>query len=365
MPAVPTWAHWGTLWMMFGRYAVSVFIVLSGYCLMLPVARSQDGRLRGGFWDYLKRRSRRILPPYYAALLISMLIIALVPGMHTETKYWWDHALPAFRPDIVLSHLFLVHNLSANWWLKIDGSLWSVATEWQIYFVFPLILIPVWRKFGLVALLIVGAVLGLIPRYLIPGGTALDQAAFWFVGLFAMGMAGAVIGFSSKPSQRWLRERAPWGWLAAAFGLTFGIIAVLHSDWFWNEDSGKIWVMDFIVGAAATCLIVYCTRFLTEHPDAPRPDVLYILESRWAVELGVFSYSLYLIHAPVLGLTHLMLRSRPLSPDLFLTLMFAIGVPLSLLLSYLFHLAFERRFMPGHPRTEQQAAKSAALSPAP
>ena len=28
----------------YGHFAVGVFIVLSGYCLMLPVARSTDGR---------------------------------------------------------------------------------------------------------------------------------------------------------------------------------------------------------------------------------------------------------------------------------------------------------------------------------
>ncbi len=31
-----------------GHYAVTVFIVLSGYCLMLPVAYREDGQLRGG-----------------------------------------------------------------------------------------------------------------------------------------------------------------------------------------------------------------------------------------------------------------------------------------------------------------------------
>src|SRR5947199_124058 len=34
-----------------GRVAVSVFIVLSGYCLMLPIARSRDGAVCGGSGD--------------------------------------------------------------------------------------------------------------------------------------------------------------------------------------------------------------------------------------------------------------------------------------------------------------------------
>src|SRR3954471_12542899 len=47
-----------------GHYAVDVFIVLSGYCLMLPLLR-----LKGGlpFLPFMLRRAIRILPTYYAA----------------------------------------------------------------------------------------------------------------------------------------------------------------------------------------------------------------------------------------------------------------------------------------------------------
>jgi peptidoglycan/LPS O-acetylase OafA/YrhL len=51
----------------FGHYGVAVFIVLSGFCLAIPVARDAGLNLRGGIGEYLKRRARRILPTYYAA----------------------------------------------------------------------------------------------------------------------------------------------------------------------------------------------------------------------------------------------------------------------------------------------------------
>jgi peptidoglycan/LPS O-acetylase OafA/YrhL len=61
-----------TGWAAAGRSAVAIFIVLSGFCLMIPVARSADGTISGGVWEYLKRRARRILPPYYAAMAFSL-----------------------------------------------------------------------------------------------------------------------------------------------------------------------------------------------------------------------------------------------------------------------------------------------------
>src|SRR2546421_359109 len=53
-------------------YAVAVFIVLSGCCLMLPLVGAQ-GQMPGGTAAFFRRRARRILPPYYAAMGIALL----------------------------------------------------------------------------------------------------------------------------------------------------------------------------------------------------------------------------------------------------------------------------------------------------
>src|SRR5436190_12195808 len=62
-------------WFGRGHYSVVVFIVLSGFSLMLPIARAGSEGLMGGFGDFMRRRSRRILPPYYAALVLSIGLI--------------------------------------------------------------------------------------------------------------------------------------------------------------------------------------------------------------------------------------------------------------------------------------------------
>src|SRR4051812_17292515 len=115
--------------------------------------------ISGGFRKYLGRRARRILPPYYAAMILSLLLLAVVPPQVRETSHWFDSMQPAFTPGVLVSHLLLVHNLDNSWVYRINAPFWSVATEWQIYFLFPLLLLPVLRKFGMGAAVVCGFVI--------------------------------------------------------------------------------------------------------------------------------------------------------------------------------------------------------------
>ncbi len=159
----------------YGGFAVAIFIALSGYVLMLPVSRSRSGHLEGTLIDYIRRRSRRILPPYYAALLFSLFLGFVVFLLERFSDFQWNEIAgkgpfsPRFTFIDVLSHLLLVHNLSSVTHMTINPPMWSVATEWQIYFIFPLILLPVWRRFGLLASIITAYVISLLPIYLLNG----------------------------------------------------------------------------------------------------------------------------------------------------------------------------------------------------
>jgi len=81
--------------------------------------------------------------------------------------------------------------------------------------------------------------------------------------------------------------------------------------------------------------------------------------------LGAFSYSLYLAHLPVLSIASISLRDAGVDPTVGLVVMLSVVVPAAVACSYGFHVAFERRFMPGRVRNERQATQAAILSPAP
>lgn len=250
----PAWFR-VTYFLKYGHLAVDVFIILSGFCLMLPIARSDDGQMPHGICNFFLRRARRILPPYYAALLLSLAMIALIPALRQN-----EHTIHSLYDSqdwggAIISHLLLIHNWNAEWVYRINGALWSVATEWQIYFLFPLLLLPLWRRFGLLVTTVISYVLGLLTIRL-----GLGYACFWYVGLFAMGMAGAVLAFSPtirtyfKPTRRGI---------ILIFILAVCVVtnAKIAHPWFG--------VTDLYVGTATCFFLIYCTRTLRSAERAP------------------------------------------------------------------------------------------------
>ncbi len=363
-------AQIASLWMGYGHYAVDVFIVLSGFCLMLPVVSGSPParHLRGGTGQYLLRRARRILPAYYAALVISL---PLVFSLKDFQQIFQGRA-PMVVGDI-LSHFVLLHNLHRDWNMGINGAMWSVATEWQIYFLLPLLLLPVWRRWGILAAVIVGFLVGLAPHFLLPSTWNYDWACPWYLGLFALGMLGAVIASSNSGPMRACYLRAPWPLLLV---LSAGICMIIllshhtHSSAETPEIShdNQKWILDAWIGVTTLCLILSCAvQKRTDHfsltksrdtksrdtksrdPESGDPEsggrfwLLAIFESRLAMFLGGFSYSIYLLHEPLNEKMMVYLNRLTLPADLLWGLVLCVGAPLLLLLCYLFHLVFERR----------------------
>ena len=339
-------------WVRYGHYAVDVFIVLSGFCLMLPVARSAAGGLRGGTVSFLKRRAWRILPPYYAAVGVSLLLILAARLAHTRVQ---ADQPGVFSAGDLLAHLFLVHNLTWAWGGSINIVLWSVATEWQIYFLFALLLLPAWRRFGSGAAIGLGFGLGYLPHLLLPAGENLDGARPWYLGLFAMGMAGAVVCFSGDPRRTAWLGRVPWGGLGAALGAAV-VVWELRS----THEMETLWLKDPLVGAATVCLIVSCVKSLREPGKRRASPALRLLDARPVVLLGGFSYSLYLMNIPAMWVFKLFLHPLHPSPYAELALRLTVAPLVVLGVAYLFHLAFERPFMTGFERSPLGAQPSAA-----
>jgi peptidoglycan/LPS O-acetylase OafA/YrhL len=333
-----------------GHDSVVVFIVLSGFVLTLPIVRAGKIQLNGGALDYFRRRARRILPPYFAAFLIFVLV-GWIWAVFTPTLS--HHGIAAGENPFVtngttlwgiLSHLVLIHNFNRDWALAVDAPMWSVATEWHIYFFFPLILLPIWRKIGLFPAVAAGFAVGLIPLMLLPRGTDFDTWCPWFLGTFATGMAAAAVAMA-PPGNRLSKGTTRWAAAALAVVL-FILFAQAGLPRVWQRIGA--WEKDAATGLAVALFLVYLAR--CQMGTSPHPIVFRVLDSRPAVFLGGFSYSLYLVHHPVIHALDPIIAAMTRSPQAHEVAMYIFGPIVSLVAAYLFYLAFEKPFLRGRPK---------------
>jgi len=322
-------------YLLYGHYSVVIFIVLSGFCLMLPVVGNQ-GQIAGGAMTFFRKRAWRILPPYFLVLALSLLLIWLFIGTSAGTI--WRNSLP-LTPGAILTHILLIQDWWASTATRINYSLWSISIEWRIYFLFP-VLVYCWGRVGpylTVAATVVLSTLLLIPLQYSSFDSMPDGACLHFYGLFALGLLAAGLGYSEDPGlSRW-RARLPWASLSLAMAAVTIVLNKVHQTRvYWQFQ-------DISLGFAAMCLLV-----------AVVPSVN---SDRWRwvrgalgwtplVFVGTFSYSLYLLHAPLLEIIWVyFVHPMHLTAAGSFALMGTGGFVVVVALSYLFFLFCERPFM--------------------
>lgn len=333
-----------------GHVAVNVFIVISGYSLMLPVIKSKDKSIRDGFSGYIYRRIRRIFPVYYSALLVSIVVLAVIRRINQDgSSIEIDKDLSW---DSVLSHLLLIHT-----WIKglsgtINPALWSVATEWHIYFLFPTILIPVWARFGGIGLLIASIAIGLSPLFLMPSSSEIIKNCPWYVVLFAVGMIAAVE--TEKPFYHSLRYDIFIALIGAAGVFVFLYLKSRDRSANVTETLPEIQLLkDCACGITSACLLIYCYRSSKRKEFGGKSIILAALESACVVWLGSFSYSLYAIHFAVLKVFEQLAHTMRLSSSHTFYFKAIVGIPLAIAIAYYFSLIFEIPFLKSSSKAKQ------------
>jgi peptidoglycan/LPS O-acetylase OafA/YrhL len=271
----------------FGHSAVDVFIVLSGYCLMLPVLR------RGlNTPEFLLRRAVRILPPYYAAMLGSWLLIATLVGVPTGTH--WDLSIPVHGFDI-WTHLALLQDWVSSTESKINHAHWSVAVEWKIYFLFPTLLWAFHRWGGLRTVFGVTFAsygLWLVLRHFGWLNPSPWGSSVYYVGLFSFGMLAAELGEAQQVRERGFVRQATLVLVATTAMLTWvTLFGVEHRPLPLQLRSG-------LVGAwGAALMLLLRSSALPAVVSRPFSAAL----PRW---IGRIAFSLYLTHAPLIQLVY-------------------------------------------------------------
>jgi peptidoglycan/LPS O-acetylase OafA/YrhL len=372
--ARPEWLAWLMAPLWYGHLAVAAFIVVSGFCLQHALDRRHPGQVGVDWRDFFRRRCRRIMPAYYACLAFSLVVAIFLTSRQSGMP--WAQYVPVTWEN-TLAHVLMIHHLNPEWMYKINGVLWSISIEFHLYLLFPLLAVGLTRRGPATMLAGIGSLTFLLLA-VAPGSQKLYP---WYALLFLLGMASSRLagrvpreGSSDPEAARGLglglleRARASWGavgdverarW-ALVLGLAATIAACLATKTLAARDA-------CFAMAVAAMLVLGAWRERREWAPEPGPlgRTLAWLGTPRLVALGGFSYSLYLIHHPLLQVLHL---ARPPGLDgvfgqsLYL---FVIGVPVILWLSYRFSLVFEHGFfdMVGRWRSTPSATETRRAGP--
>jgi peptidoglycan/LPS O-acetylase OafA/YrhL len=313
---------------LYGHYAVNLFIVLSGYCLMLPVIKN-DNNLGGSLKEYFIKRSIRILPPYYLTLIISLLLISTVIGGPTNTA--WSLSVPVTTTSI-LNHIFLIQHIPTD--PGINYVLWSVSVEWQIYFLFPLLILA-FNKYGNVTTSVAVAVATTLIMFLLSFTTIYIGAggiSIHYIALFCFGMLAAQLSDSPYVKDFVAKTKD----YQIVFVLLLSLMLTVVVKKIGNMGDMKDVYSDLLFGIIIGCFLIALA--LGKLMFAYR-----FLSISFLSKIGIFAYSIYLIHAPILQLiTVFIIIPFQLSPPYSLLVFYLLGIPLIIGISYVFYLVAEK-----------------------
>jgi peptidoglycan/LPS O-acetylase OafA/YrhL len=311
----PFWASW----FIYGRFAVVVFIVLSGFSLALSPAC--HGWRLDGISRFAQRRAWRILPAYWAALAFSLAVAWLIapqPG----------HGTPGAK-SVLVNGLMVQNIVGAH---SPNAAFWSMAVEAQLYLVFPLLLLIVRRRGATVmvaTVTLVVASVGIAGPHISRVDTFVIQSPPDLAALFALGILTAgIIGAN--------RRSWPWAWLSLVAAAPV-LATICWQGSAWTLDH-LFWI-DIALGPAIACLLAALAG------GRPAP-LLRLLDVRPIRSLGLSSYSLYLTHAPIVVIVYerIVAGRVPQGVPAFVVTL-AIVLPLTIAFARLFAAVFERPFL--------------------
>jgi peptidoglycan/LPS O-acetylase OafA/YrhL len=273
-----------------GYIGVDVFFVISGYLITnhLVTGLSATGRIN--FAQFYARRARRILPASFVVLLLTLVgsLLFMPPAL-----------LQGILHEAIATALYVPNLLFAwqgtNYLAETAASpyqhYWSLGVEEQFYLLWPLLLLILWRL-----------VRGSRRRLLIA------CAAIVVVSL----VAEIVLTFESQPLAFFLLPTRAWelgigGLLAiagpalvrklhpgiVAVGGWAGLLAILLAAVFFNADTSFPGFAALLPVLGAAAVIFFGQQVVRFGPNS-------VLGIRPMQFIGLISYSLYLVHWPIL-----------------------------------------------------------------
>jgi len=323
-----------TPWFAFGWLGLDIFFILSGFLLTRQewirheregAARPATGarRFRDFYATFLRNRVVRVYPAYYGCLTLLLALAATHLYLH----------LPG-RVELLL-HLGMMHNAIEAYIATMNGVFWTLPFEWTFYLVFPFLFVFLVRSGPwLLAAWVVAIVLAAKTIVLASDDGFMQTQLPIRLDSFVFGMCAGRFAARSPLAGR-LASVAFWVGLVALMSTPI-LFADLPTGNHYYTFKGFVRPLWIELGVILMLLGMTGER----HPGVA------IFGDRVAVALGLISYSIYLLHVPVMEM--FIIHRAKLGPlatlPYGLPLVLAVALPLVLLASALSYKLIEQPF---------------------
>ncbi len=323
-----------------GWVGIDIFFVLSGFLLGLPFVDWLNGkRNRPMTVEFYKRRCLRVLPAFYAQLII-LFILGYIGwyAVVSQASTW-------------LLHLLMLHNISRSTGGAINGVYWTLPVEFTFYLFLPwfsyFFLRRIPNKLSAWLILITGIVL-LVTTYRYMVFHFISERTrpnlVWALGQlpgvfdqFLFGIFSAFIyrNFNLERNNHQLTTLSNYLFIIGAGGTAL-MMYIIHKNVgvYWRGGYGLLFYWHTITAIfIGTWVIAVAMRGSISRK---------IFEITPVIFLGIISYSLYLWHIPVLYKLKKYLISYNVD---ILPWLSTIGVALVIFISVLSYMIVERPFL--------------------
>jgi peptidoglycan/LPS O-acetylase OafA/YrhL len=332
---------------------VHIFFVISGYCI--AATADSTSRKPRAMMQYFKRRFRRIFPPYWAALALTILTV-LVASILGYASLFSDHD-PIPQPATLTTLQWLGNlTLTETWRCRVFpldpsqlqlGPAWSLCYEEQFYAVCGLVLLVCPRRFFAGCAAVSFFTLCLAPLTILVADSPLR--GFFFDGKWLLFAAGILVyyqvNYASGKKALLLFLLLALGFLGSV-AFRYGLMSAT------GGPSQKELAFEFVIGSAFALLLLLLHRW-----DQTLSGMVILQPIAFC---GRMCYSLYLIHWPIAKTVSHSFASMGVKeawPTLLLTI--PVSVILSIGASWIFYILIERRFL----NAPSQVVTSSPVSP--
>ena len=332
----PGWAGAIVALMARGWMGVPIFFVISGYCISaaVDVARIK----RQGARTYFVRRFRRIYPPFWGCVGLTVAfwaMLAVLGQRHLITGVFGTFPMV---PDITqLTARQWIGNLAlAEMWrgnfdgvpgILVLGQTWTLCYEVQFYVMAGLLLLLAPRRIFLAAGLVSLAVLAC-------GPLGLDWKGMMWDGRWILFAAGMAVYYAINYADARGRRLILAGLVA---GVAYGAARRL-------DLVPEMWAYPALNRSEAFVAFLFAAGMLLLHRHDERISRWRIL--RPFMFLGKSSYSLYLVHLPVVfAIAHALFLAGLTSSAQTVLITVPICMAAAILCGWLFYIGVERRFI--------------------